>query len=385
MGNDPARSGLQLTSTLGADGALTLQLEERPVTPPGRGEVVVRVEAAPINPSDLVTMLGPADPAQARFEGRPDRPVVVAQLSPKAAQAQAGRISLPLAVGLEGAGTVVAAGPGAEGLLGRAVGAFSLARGFFAQYITVPAQACVPLPDGVTAAEGAALFVNPLTVLAMLETLRLEGRTGLVHTAAASNLGQMLVQVCREDRVPLVNVVRRPEQVELLRRLGAEHVCDSSAPSFRQDLVEALKATRATVAFDALGGGRTGSHILAAIETAALSRMTEYGAYGSAEHKQLHIYGRLDAAPMELAHGAFGPSWGVGGWVMTPVLEQVGPARTRVLQARVVAGIRTTFASRFRREISLADALRQDLMIAYGRKATGEKYLINPTLGGGAA
>jgi hypothetical protein len=291
----------------------------------------------------------------------------------------ADRVGQPVAVGLEGAGVVVAAGAGAEALLGRNVGVFSLARGMFGQYVTVAAEACLPLPEGVTPAQGAALFVNPLTVLAMLETLRLEGHTGLIHTAAASNLGQMLVRACREDGTPLVNVVRRPDQAELLRGLGAEHVCDSSAPGFRDELVEALRETGATLAFDAIGGGRIAGQILAAIEAAALLRSTAHGPYGSDARKQVYVYGRLDPSPMELVHAAFGPIWGVGGWVMTDVLTEVGPERTHALRERVLAGATTTFASHYTREVSLAEALQREVMIAYSRKATGEKYLINPS------
>jgi NADPH:quinone reductase-like Zn-dependent oxidoreductase len=373
-------SGLRITSTLHADGRLELELAEAPVAAPRAGEVVVRVEAAPVNPSDIITLLAGADPGQARAEGSPARPRLVAQLGEAALRAQAARVGLPLAVGLEGAGEVVAAGEGAGALAGRRVAVFSLGRGTFAQYVTVAAEACVPLPPGTSAAEGADVFVNPLTALAMLETMRLEGHAGLIHTAAASNLGQMLVKACLEDGIPLVNVVRRPEQAALLRALGAVHVCDSSASDFRAQLVEALKATRATLAFDAVGGGRLASDILAAAETAAASRTSGYAAYGSNERKQLYVYGRLDPSRMELAHGAFGPYWGVGGWVMTPVLEQIGPQRTRALQQRVVAGLKTTFASAYAREVSLAEALSPKTVAAYGRKATGGKYLLDPTL-----
>lgn len=372
------RTGLQLTSTLAADGTLTLELAETPVRPPEPGEVVVRIEAAPINPSDIVTLLATADPEAAAFAGTPDRPRVTAKLSPGAVRGRANRIGVPFAVGLEGAGEVIAAGERSEPLLGRTVAVMAPARGMFAHYVTVAADACVPLPDGTAAVDGADAFVNPLTVLAMLESRRIEAYAGLVHTAAASNLGRMLVKVCLEDGVPLVNVVRRPEQAELLRGLGATHVCDTSAPTYREELAQALADTRANLVFDAIGGGRLGGDILAAIERAAAARATQAGPYGSGERKQLYVYGRLDRSPMELRHEAFGPVWGVNGWTMTDVLAQVGPDRTQALQRRVVAGLKGAFASRYGREISLAEALRRDVMLAYCRRATGEKYLIRP-------
>ena len=377
MTGELPKSGLSITSTLQADGVLQLELAEVPVATPGPAEVVVRIDASPINPSDILTLLATAEPGEGTFDGSAERPVFRAQLSAGATQGRAGRIGVPFAVGIEGAGRVIAAGERAQALLGRTVAVMSTKRGMWAQHITLPAEACVPLPEGTTAAEGADVFVNPLTVLTMLETRSLEGHAGLVHTAAASNLGQMLVRACREDGVPLVNVVRRPEQVELLRALGADYVCDSSAASFREDLDLALRETGATLVFDAIGGGRIGGDILAAIERAAVARMGA-GAYGSAERKQLYIYGRLDRSTMELRHQAFGPVWGVNGWTMTDVLAQIGPERTKALQERVVAGLKTTFASRYTREVSLAEVLHRDVMVGYCRRATGEKYLIRP-------
>jgi NADPH:quinone reductase-like Zn-dependent oxidoreductase len=367
--------GLQLTSTVTDAGDLQLRLVEVPVPEPRPDQVVIRVEATPINPSDLGVLLGPADPIKATFEGPPERPTVSIPLAPVVQQALARRKGRALPVGNEGAGVVVAAGENARNLLGRRVAA--LAGGMYAQYRVVAAEDCLVLPENVTPAEAASAFVNPLTVLAMIETMRLEGHTGLIHTAAASNLGQMLVKVCREDRVALVNIVRRPEQAETLRALGATHVCDSSAPDFRAALVRALEETGATLAFDAIGGGRMASEILLAIEAVALKRVSDYSPYGSSQPKQVYVYGRLDPSPTEISSGV-GMMWAVGGWLMPPILHRLGPERTDQLRRRVLAGVKTTFASAYSREISLAEALKPDVMAAYARKATGEKFLINP-------
>jgi NADPH2:quinone reductase len=365
--------GLQLTSTITDAGELELRLAEIPVPEPKPDEVVIRVEASPINPSDIAVLLGFADPGRARRDG----PVLKAPLSPESVRATLRRKGMALPVGLEGAGVVVAAGEGAKAqkLLGKRVAV--LAGGMFAQFRAVAAEDCLVLPEGVSCAEGASVFVNPLTALAMVETMRLEGHKGLIHTAAASNLGQMLVKICREDGVPLVNIVRRPQQAELLRELGAAHVCDSSAPSFRDDLIQAISETGATLAFDAIGGGRMASDILSAIEAVALARLQEYSPYGSSSPKQVYIYGVLDRSPTELTR-SFGMTWDVGGWLMPPILHRIGPERADQLRRRVLAGLKTMFASHYTREISLAEALQPEILQAYARQATGEKYLINP-------
>jgi NADPH:quinone reductase-like Zn-dependent oxidoreductase len=375
--------GLQFTSTLTAEGKLELTLAEVPVAQPGPNEVVVRIEAAPINPTDLLaSLIAAANLAEARFEGTPQRPRVIASVKPEAAQrrTQAGQAGKPLAAGLEGAGVVVAAGKGAEALLGKNVTMLSLTQGMFAQYCTISTTECLVLPEGTTTTEGAAAFINPLTALAMVETLRQENHTALIHTAAASNLGRMLVKICQEDGVPLVNVVRKQEQVDLLRGLGATHVCNSSAPSFHEDLVRAITATGATVAFDATGGGSMASQLLWAMETVAASRMAEFNPHGSHEPKQVYIYGHLDPTPLTLSRANYGLRWGLGGWAMPTILARAGAERNAALRQRVLAGLKTTFASHYTRTISLAEALQRDVMLAYHRQATGEKYLINPTL-----
>jgi NADPH:quinone reductase len=247
----------------------------------------------------------------------------------------------------------------------------------YTQYRAVDASACLALPEGTTAKDGASSFVNPLTALGMLETMRREGHSALVHTAAASNLGQMLVKLCAADGVPLVNIVRKPDQEQLLRSLGAVHVCNSSSPSFAADLLEALKATSATLAFDATGGGALASQILSGMEEAASATATEYSRYGSTVHKQVYIYGGLDTGPTILTRN-FGMAWGIGGWLLTYFLQNAGAETIGRLRARVAAELTTTFASTYTREVSLAGMLRPDAFHAYVKRATGEKFLVTP-------
>ncbi len=373
-----AESGLQIQSTLDGNGTLRIALADVPVAEPGQGQVIVRVEAAPINPSDIMPMLAGGDPAQARFAGSPERPEVELTLPPAAAQANAGRVGHPLAIGLEGAGAVVAAGSGSESLLGKRVAFLSLGTGSLGQYCMVSATDCMPLPDDVTCAEGADLFCNPMTALAMVETLHQTGQTAMVHTAAASNLGQMLVKICREDGIPLVNVVRRKEQADMLRSIGAQHVCDSSLPTFADDLADAVRATGATVAFDAIGGGKTASILLAAMEKAAAARMPAYSPYGSAEMKRVYVYGHLEPGPTSLPRHGYGMLWSVEGWAMPPILERAGQDRTLELTMRVANNLKTTFAASYGREITLAEVLQRDVMLGYCKQSTGQKVLVRP-------
>jgi len=309
--------------------------------------------------------------------GTPERPIVTASLGAGALAGLSARIDKPLPVGNEGAGTVVAAGQSsaAQALLGKTVGIAG--GGMYTQYRVVDAAACLVLPSGATATDGASSFVNPLTALGMLETMRREGHSGLAHTAAASNLGQMLVKLCIADGVPLVNIVRKPDQEELLRSLGAVHVCNTTSPTFTTDLVEAFKVTSATLAFDATGGGTLASQILNGMEEAANSTAAEYSRYGSAIHKQVYIYGGLDTSPTILTRN-FGMAWGVGGWLLTPFLENAGAEIVGRLRARVAAELTTTFASTYTREVSLSGMLRPDAFNSYVKRATGEKFLVTP-------
>ena len=376
MANDDG-VGLQLRSLITADGELQLSLVESPIPSPGLDEVVVRIEATPINPSDIGLLCGPADMSKARAEGTPERPAISAPIPPSQLASMAARLDQPMPVGNEGAGVVVRAGADAQALLGKTV---SLANGgMYAQYRLAKAIDCMVPPEGTSAAQAAAWFINPMTALGMVETMRREGHTALVHTAAASNLGQMLNRLCLKDGIGLVNVVRRPEQARILRDAGARQVVVCSSPGFESELTEAIAAVGATLAFDAIGGGRMASDILNAMEAALARQATAFSRYGSAVHKQVYVYGVLGAGPIEL-HRGFGFAWGCGGWLVTNFLARLGPEGTQRLKARVMAELTTTFASGYTREISLADALRPEILAAYYRRATGEKYLINPTL-----
>src|SRR5215470_16965262 len=367
-------TALQLQSLVTADQTVRLFLADVPVPSPGPGQVVIRVEAAPVNPSDLGVLLAGADLTAAVASGSTDRPVVTAPLPDSAMRAASARVGVPLPVGNEGAGTVVAAGasPHARALLGKTVAAAGGA--MYAEYCRADASFVLELPAGTSAADGASSFVNPMTALGMVETMRREHHTALVHTAAASNLGQMLNRLCIADQVPLVNIVRRHEQADLLRSAGATYVCDSSAPDFMTELTAALKATSATLAFDAVGGGRLASQILTCMEAAA-SAGSGYSRYGSSVHKQVYIYGSLDRGPTELTR-AFGMAWGVGGWLLTSFLQKVGPETAQKLRERVAREVKTTFASTYTKEVSLAEALQLGEIAVYGSQATGAKYLI---------
>jgi NADPH:quinone reductase len=373
-------TGLQLRSTVKKDGTLELSLARVPIPEPKPEEVVVRVEASPINPSDQGLLFGGADMSTAKSSGPADNPVVTASIPPAAIKAMSGRVDQSLPVGNEGAGVVVQAGasPAAQALLGKTVAI--LGGAMYAQYRTIKAVQCLVLPPGTTPADGASCFVNPLTALGMVETMRLEGHKGLVHTAAASNLGQMLVKICVKDKVPLVNIVRRPEQADVLKKIGATHVCVSSAPTFMDDLTEALVATGATIGFDATGGGPLAGQILTAMEIAANRTAKEYSRYGSTVHKQVYIYGGLDRTPTTFTR-AFGMAWGIGGWLLTPFLQKIGFEAAQKLRERVAAEVKTTFASTYTKEVSLAGALSLPEIAVYGKMSTGEKYLINPNKG----
>lgn len=366
---------LQMQSCVHDDGTIECALMPIEVPDPGADEVVVRVEAAPINPSDLALMFGPADVGEARQSERNGHPALILPLTAAAQTMLASRMGQWLAVGNEASGTVVKAGASeaAQALLGRRVGVFG--GELFAEHRCVHIMQCMALPDGVTAEEGASCFVNPMTALGMVETMKMEGHSALVHVAAASNLGQMLNRICRDDGVPLVNIVRSGEQQAMLRDQGAQWVLDSSAPDFRDALAEAVAATGATLAFDPVGGGTLANEILIAMEKAAVKRMSVYSRYGSEEHKQVYIYGGLDLSPTTLTR-SYGLCWGVGGWLLTPFMKRAGSERLGAMQARVVRELRTTFASHYSDTVSLSDSLTVDAASVYGRRATGKKCLI---------
>ncbi len=372
-----ADTGLQLRSTITQDRVLELTLVDIPIPKPGPGDVVVQVEATPLNPSDLALLFGPADLSTVKVSGTAERPVVTADIPAEMMKMVAARVGQSMPVGNEGAGTVIAAGDSeaAQALLGKRVGI--IGGEMYSQYRCVNAFMCLVLEEGTTAAEGASCFVNPLTALAMVETMRSENHKALVHTAAASNLGQMLNRICIDEGIALVNIVRKVEQEAVLRELGAKYVINSSSDSFYDDLTDALEETGATIAFDATGGGKLASQILTCMEAAAVRSMTGYNGYGSDVFKQVYIYGGLDRSPTTLTRN-FGFSWSLSGFLLTPFLQKVGVEKSMAMRAKVAAEIKTTFASHYTREVSLAEALSLEAIAVYGKQATGEKYLITP-------
>ena len=370
-------TGLQLRSRIAKSGDLELSLAKVELPEPGPDQVLVKVEATPINPSDLGLLLGPADMATAKSSGSGDDIKVTAKVPAALLAFLAARLDEAMPVGNEGAGTVIKAGSSeaAQALKGKTVSMVGGA--MYAQYRLLKATDCQPLPAGTTAAEGASWFVNPLTALGMTETMKREGHTALVHTAAASNLGQMLNKICLEDGIGLVNIVRSAEQAKLLRGIGAKHVVDSSSASFTDDLTQALVETGATIAFDAIGGGKLASQILTCMEIALNKTAKVYSRYGSTTHKQVYVYGGLNTGPIELVRN-YGMAWGVGGWLLTPFLQKIGRPEQVRLRERVVKGLKTTFASHYTQVISLPEVLDLKNIAIYNKRATGEKFLINP-------
>ena len=372
---------LELRSLVRAGGTLELSLVETVAPAPGADDVLVRVEAAPINPSDLGLLFGPADVGTAEVVGTAARPVLTAPVSGAAMKSVAGRLDQSMPVGNEGAGLVVQAGsaPAAQALLGRRVAL--LGGGMYTQFRTLPAAQCLALPDDATAAEGASCFVNPLTALGMVETMKREGHRAIVHSAAASNLGQMLLRICQQDGIGLVNIVRKPEQAALLREQGAQHVCSTDSPQFMAELTAAIAATGATLGFDATGGGRLAGQMLSAMEAAVAQQVpAAYSRYGSNVLKQVYIYGALEPGPTEVVRD-FGFTWRLGGWLLFPFLQQLEPTRVQALKARVAAELRTTFRSHYAGELSLAEMLQPEKIALYGARHTGAKFLLNPQKG----
>jgi NADPH:quinone reductase-like Zn-dependent oxidoreductase len=374
-------AGLQLRSLIKNSGELELSLVPVATPEPDADQVVVRVEASPINPSDLGLLTGAADMSTAKSSGRGDSTVVTATVPQAAMKAMAGRLDESMPVGNEGAGVVVKTGSSdaAKALLGKTVALIGGA--MYSQYRVVKATDCLVLPPGATPAEGASCFVNPLTALGMVETMRREGHKALVHTAAASNLGQMLNRICVKDGIDLVNIVRSDEQAKLLRDIGAKYICNSTSPTFMEDLTQALVETGATIAFDAIGGGKLAGQILTCMEVVANKTAKVYSRYGSSVYKQVYVYGGLDPRPIEL-NRAFGMAWGVGGWLLFPFLQKIGPADGQRLRQRVAAELKTTFASHYTKVVSLQEVLQLDNIAVYSKRATGEKFLINPSKAG---
>jgi NADPH:quinone reductase len=378
MSRSAFATGLQLRSLVKPDGRLEISLASVPTPGPAPDEVLVRIEASPLNPSDIGLLFGAADIATATLSGSDSSAVVTMQIPERAMKGMAARVGQSMPVGNEGAGVVVAAGDSdaARALLGKTVAA--LGGAMYSQYRCLKLEQCLPLPAGTKPSEGASCFVNPLTALGMVETMRREGHQALAHTAAASNLGQMLNRICIEDGIGLVNIVRKPDQAALLKSEGAKFVCDTSSPDFLEELTQALVDTGATIAFDAIGGGKLAGQILGCMEAALNRTAKEYSRYGSTTHKQVYLYGGLDTGPTEVVRN-FGMAWGMGGWLLFPFLQRIGAERAQALRARVVAGLKTTFASHYSKEISLAQALQPAEIAVYGQRATGTKYLVNPS------
>ena len=363
----------QIKSKISKDGKLTISIDNVEVPEPNEGEVLLKVQATPINPSDLGLLVGPADVSSLKTI---EKGTKVEMKVPEALlRSVTARLDQNLPVGNEGSGVVEVAGKGAEHLIGKTVGVAGGA--MYSEYRCLPASSCLEMNEGTSPEQAASCFVNPLTALGMVETMRDEGHTGLVHTAAASNLGQMLIKICSKEKIPLVNIVRKEEHVEMLKGLGADDVCDSSLDSFMEDLVDALVNTGATLGFDATGGGKLASQILTAMEISANKTATEYSRYGSDKFKQVYIYGGLDRSPTTLTR-SFGFSWGLGGWLLTPFIGKIGQERFAQLRKRVADEIDTTFSSNYTKMISLEEALFEENILSYTKQATGEKFLIKP-------
>ena len=369
----------EIRSTVTSNGTVEISIVNAAMPVPSENEVLIKVEAAPINPSDLALLISfAADLDSIEFSGEDEASKTTIKIRPGLMAALKGRVDQPLSAGNEGAGIVVGAGEKATALIGKTVG---VAGGsMYSQYRCAPASSCLVMDEGITSTEAASSFVNPLTALAFVETMKMENHAALVNTAAASNLGQMLVKICKDDEIPLVNIVRKPEQVKILKDLGAEYICDTSQSDFMKDLVEALISTGATLGFDATGGGNEGKlpgQILAAMEVAANKTAKEYSRYGSDVYKQVYIYGGLDPTPTVL-NRSYGLQWGLGGWLLTPMIGRIGMERFAEMRQRVVREIKTTFASHYTQEISLEDMLQPDNIKAYAKQGTGAKYLVNP-------
>ena len=369
----------EIRSKVTEDGEIEISIATVKKPTPAEDEVLIRVEAAPINPSDLGLLLSfAADLSSIRVSGDGDKTVTSMKIHPALMNAMKPRLGQSMPVGNEGAGVVEDAGANAKELIGKTVG---LAGGaMYSQYRCVPASSCLVMNDGTSSKEAASSFVNPLTALAFIETMKMEKHSAIVHTAAASNLGQMLVKICKDDNIPLINIVRKTEQEKILKDLGAKYVCNTGDSDFTENLIAALVETGATLGFDATGGGNNGElpgQILSAMEVAANKTAKEYSRYGSDTYKQVYIYGGLDPSPTILKR-AFGMSWGLGGWLLTPMIGKIGMERFQQMRKRVAAEIKTTFASNYAAEISLEEMLQPDNIKSYAKQATGEKYLVSP-------
>jgi NADPH:quinone reductase-like Zn-dependent oxidoreductase len=376
MSDLPQTNTIMLTQ-VNADATLEIFFERRAMPVPKPHEVLVKVQATPINPSDLGLLFGAADVATCVATERNNMPSLRAQIPEAGMRAMQGRVGEALPIGNEGCGIVVAAGdsPEAQAMIGKMV---ALIGGeIYAEYRCLPAQMCMVLPDGTNPQQGASCFVNPLTSLAFTEVMKRDGYSGIIHAAAASNLGQMLVKICKADAIPLINIVRNAEQASLLRSIGAEYVLDSTSDTFMADLTAAIVETGIMLGFDPIGGGKLSGQMLACMEAAAVKRMTTYSRYGSDTMKQVYIYGALDVGPTIL-NRSFGLTWSLSGFLLTPFMQMAGPEIVGRMRKRVVDELTTTFKSHYSHEVSLFDVVKPEIAAAYNAKRTGEKYLIRP-------
>tara|TARA_B100000945_G_C20423734_1_gene619304 strand:+ start:3850 stop:4956 length:1107 start_codon:yes stop_codon:yes gene_type:complete len=364
----------QITSTVTDQGKLEISIieSERPI--PGDDEVLIQIMASPINPSDLGLLIGPGDINTLKVEDSK----VTMDVPSGIMEAMKPRLNKHMPAGNEGAGVVVEAGTNAQELMGKVVSV--IGGGMYSQYRCLPASSCMVMNEGTEARECASSFVNPLTALAMVETMKTEGHSALIHTAAASNLGQMLVKICMQDSIPLINIVRKKEHIDLLKSIGAEFVCNSSDDGFINHLTSSITQTKATLAFDATGGGELAGKILTCMEVAARKNSREYTPYGSTDHKQVYIYGALDQSKIMIPNNrSFGMYWSIGGFLLTPFLGKIGHEKVLELKSRVANEIKSTFASNYTKEVSLEEALTLEAIMIYAKQATGEKFLINPS------
>lgn len=368
---------LELKSKITSGAKLILSLEETTLSSPAPDEVIVEIEAAPINPSDLGVVFGPANLSDMRLTGSSKQPVLTMDVAPERLKPLSARLDLPLSTGNEGAGTVINAGTNVKHMVGKKVS--MIGGGMYSQYRKIDVHSCMEIPDGSTPADGASMFINPLTALSMVEAMKREGHSALIHTAAASNLGQMLNKICLADGVDLVNIVRSTKQAAILKEIGAKYIVNSSQDTFKEELTSTIAKTGATIAFDATGGGKLANAILHAMETALKRNMPAFSIYGSTTHKQVYMYGSLDTSPTILDRG-YGMAWSVGGFLLTAFLQKIGDDATASLKGRVKRELKTTFASHYTNTISLTDALQPNIVQSYYSKATGKKYLINPSL-----
>ena len=366
-------TGKQLFTTLDAGGALTLAVEEVTFPEPTGNQVLVQMEAAPINPSDLAILTSAADFENAEYsDGK-----VVAQMPEPFLSGQRARHGQKLPAGNEGAGTVIATGDGdmAKALMGQRVAC--VPGNAFSQYAIADAMMCLPLGDH-SCETGASSFVNPMTALGFVETAKMEGHDAIVHLAAASNLGQMLNKICQEDGMKLVNIVRRQEHVDLLKGIGAEYVVNSSDDDYMTQLRDAIAATGAFLGFDPIGGGQNTDNVLKAMEQVAVKQMSEYSRYGSNQDKKMYQYGRLNLTEPTILTPSYGLQWTVAGWLLTPFLQKAGMETVVRMRTRVQQNLTTTFASSYKAKVSLEGMLTKDAILDYRQMKTGEKYLVTP-------